>query len=349
MPVLNMANKEQVQKYNNFVRNCKGASLMQDLAWGKVKKDWKQEAVYIEENSKIVAAMTILLEKVPGINSYLMYSPRGPVGDIKQIEDLIKEAEPLVKKYNAFLLKFDPEIKNNESLIKDLRELGYKVLDKDTNKDSLIQPIYNMILDIENKTQEDLLKQFSEKTRYNIKLARKKGVNVRYSHSKEDLKIFYELYKVTTIRDKIGCRAYEYFETLLDSYDNENIRIYIASHEEDNLSAAIAINYGGKLFYIYGASSNEKRNLMPNYLLQWEMICWGLETKCNNYDFGGVLILDKENGLYKFKSGFCKKEGVTEYIGEVDVIYKKHIYYMYTKGLPLMRKFIRFVRKLKLN
>lgn len=348
MPILDKNNKEQVDKYNNFVKNYPGASVMQDLNWSKVKNLWKQEAVYIEKDGKIVAAMTILLEKVPAIKSYLMYASRGPVCDINNVElinKLVREVDPIAKKYNAFLLKFDPEAIYDEKLEKVYANNGYKVLGKNVDKDDLIQPRYNMVLNIANKTEEELLKQFSEKTRYNIKLASKKGVNVRFSNDFEDLKIFYELYKVTTVRDRIGCRAYEYFENLLKAYDKTQVRVYIAEHENDKLSAAIALNYGGKLFYIYGASSNEKRNLMPNYLMQWEMIKWGLETNCTNYDFGGVLILDKENGLYKFKSGFCKQEGVTEYIGEIDKVYNNLVYLAYTKGLPIAKKLKRMIRK----
>lgn len=350
MPILDKNNSVQVIKYNEFVMTFPGSSIMQDLNWGKVKDNWIQEAVYLEKEERIIAAMTIRLEKVPFLNSYLMYSARGPVCDINNIElvnDLIKEVDELRKKYNAFLLKFDPEVAYSEKIEKLYQDNGYKVLSKSADKDELIQPRYNMILNIKDKSEEELLKNFSEKTRYNIRLAEKKGVKIRYSNSEEDLKIFYELYKVTTLRDKIGCRGYDYFKKILDSFGENQVRIYIAEHEEDKLSSAVALNYGGKMFYIYGASSNEKRNLMPNYLMQWEMIKWGLECKCTNYDFGGVLILDSENGLYKFKIGFCKQEGVTELLGEVDKVYNSFIYFAYSKILPMLKKIKRSLRGIK--
>lgn len=343
MPILDKKNNIQVEKYNKFLKD-NSASAMQDLRWGKVKSNWLQEAVYVEEDGNIVAAMTILLNKVPVLNSYMMYASRGPVCDITNIElvkKLVKEADELAKKYNAFVLKFDPEVKSNVDLKNIYLKNGFKVLENH----NVIQPRHNMILDIENKTEEQLLKQFSEKTRYNIKVATKKGVEVRYSRDKEDLKIFYDLYKTTTIRDQIGCRPFEYFERMLDAYNESELRIYIAEHEGDNLSSAIALNYGGKMFYIYGASSNEKRNLMPNYLMQWEMIKWGLENNCNNYDFGGVFEFTNENGLYKFKSGFCKQEGVTEYIGEIDKVYKQSIYFTYTNIVPNLQKLKKKLKK----
>lgn len=350
MPILDKENKEQVKKYETFLRNYEGASAMQDLAWGKVKKEWVQEAVYIEKDGNIVAAMTILLEKVPHFNSYLMYASRGPVCDVYDIElvkQLVAEAEPIAKKYRAFALKFDPEVVYDETLEQKYIAEGFKVVGKHADKDEVIQPQYNMILDIDRVSEEELMKRFSEKTRYNIRLSKRKGVQVYHSRKVEDLQIFYAIYKVTTMRDKIGCRAYEYFERMLEAYDEKHLRIYIAEHEGDKLSAAIAINYGGKLFYIYGASSNEKRNLMPNYAMQWEMIKWGLETGCKKYDFGGVIVLDKENGLYKFKNGFCKREGPTEFIGEITKVYQSGMYFLYAKCLPILKKIKRKLRKKK--
>ena len=343
MPILDKNDTKQVTKYNEFLKDNK-ASAMQDLRWGNVKSNWLQEAIYLEENDNIIATMTILLNKVPIFNSYMMYATRGPVCDVTNIElvmKLVKEAEILAKKYNAFVLKFDPELKYSEEIKNIYLENGFKIF----TGHNVIQPRHNMILDIENKTEEQLLKQFNEKTRYNIKLATKKGINIRYSRDKEDLKIFYNLYKITTIRDKIGCRPYEYFERMLESYNETELRIYIAEHEGDSLSSAIALNYGGKMFYIYGASSNEKRNLMPNYLMQWDMIKWGLENKCNNYDFGGVFEFTNENGLYKFKSGFCRQEGVTEYIGEIDKVYNKLIYFGYTNVVPNIRQLKKKIKR----
>ncbi len=351
MPILDKSNEQQVEKYEQFIKNYEGtSSLMQSLNWGKVKSNWIQEGVYLEENDKIIAAMTFLIEKVPHVNYYLMYSPRGPVCDISNVDlvnRLVNEAEKLREKYKIFLLKFDPNIKYNEELEKEYKNRGYKVLNKKANKDDLIQPLHDAILNIKDKSEDELLKEFAEKTRYNIRLSKRKGVEVYYSKSKEDLKIFYELYKITTVRDNIGCRPYEYFERMIDAYKDDEIRIYISKHEDDKLSGAIALNYGKELFYLYGASSNNKRNLMPNYLMQWEMIKWGLETKCEKYNFGGVLNLDPNDGLYKFKIGFCKKDGITEYIGEINKVYNKVLYFAYDKILPITKKIKRKIRTSK--
>ena len=350
MPILDKNNKIEVERYKEFLKSNENTRLTQSLEWGKVKNDWKQEVVYLEENEKITASMTLLLEKVPKMNYHLMYCSRGPVcksDDIETIKKLTKEVDPLISKYNVFCLKFDPQIKYSDELNKTFLINGFKTSGKNPDHDKLIQPLYEAVLNIDNISEDDLMKRFAEKTRYNIRLSKRKGVEVYYSRNEEDLKIFYELYKITCIRDKIGCRAYEYFKRMLEAFDEDHLRIYIAKHEEDKLSAAIAVTYGTEMFYLYGASSNEKRNLMPNYAMQWEMIKWGLEKKCKTYNFGGIIHLDKNNGLYKFKTGFCREEGIVHYIGEIDKVYNGLIYFAYTKILPLIKKIKRTFRKIK--
>ena len=351
MPILDCSNKKEVKKYNDFLNSHKNVSIMQSLEWGKVKKGWKVEAVYLEENKKIVAAMTVLLKKVPGLNSHLMYAAKGPVCDcydIETVKKLIEEAKPIVEKYKVFALRMDPELKRDSKLESLYRENGFKVRNEGKDKVSLIQPRYNMILDLEGETEESLMKRFSEKTRYNIRLSKRKGVTVRYSHDVEDLKKFYELYEITGKRDNFLYRGYEYFEHMLNTLPEENMRIYIAEHEGDYLSGAVCINYGNKVWYMYGASSNQKRNKMPNYAMQFEMIKWALESKAKYYDFGGVFVLNKEDGLYKFKEGFCRQEGVTEFVGEFDKVYNKFVYFLFEEIVPFiqnLKRKLNFKRK----
>lgn len=349
MPILDINNKEEIAKYNKYINNNDFTRLTQTIEWGKVKENWKTEIVYLEENGNIVASMLLLIQsmKIGGYN--IMYAPRGPVLDVYDIDTvkkLLKEAEPLIKKYKACMIKFDPQVEFTDKLNKLYLSNGFKTSGKNPDHDELIQPVHEAVLNIENKTYDELMKNFAEKTRYNIRLSARKGVTVRYSHSEEDLKVFYKLYEITTVRDKIGKRAYEYFKNMLDAYDEEHLRIYVTSHDGVDLSAAIAITYGPEMFYLYGASSNEKRNLMPNYAMQAEMIKWGIEKRCKTYNFGGILHLDKNNGLYKFKIGFCKEAGITNYIGEIDKVYNKPMYFVYRNILPVFKKVRRKVRKL---
>lgn len=348
MPLLDKENKSMVEKYNEFVRNRNHTSALQDLNWAYVKKEeWKHEAVYLEKNGNITAAMSMLIRTfVKGFS--MIYVPRGPVCDaydIATIKELIKEAKQVAKKYNAFVLKFDPEAVYDKKLEALYKKAGFKVRNEDKHKHEFIQPIQNMILRIKYKTEEEIFKGYSEKTRYNIRVAEKKGVTVRFSRDEKDLKKFYDLSEITAKRDGITLRDFDYYKRMLESYDEEHLRIYIAEHEGVALSGALALNYGGKLFYIYGASSNEKRNLMPNYLMQQTMIKWAIETGCSEYDFGGVFETNKANGLFRFKEGFCRQEGVTKFIGEVDYVYNKLVYFAFVKLLPIYKKFRKFLKK----
>lgn len=349
MPILDKNNDEQVKKYNEFVRNKEAASLMQDINWQMLKSNWIQEAIYIEKNERIIAAMTILIRKVAK-GFVLMYAPRGPVCDIYEtsiVDELVKDVDILAKKYKAFQFKMDPEAKYDEKLEQVYKAKGYFVASRKSNKNILIQPRHNMILKLKDRTIEEIFAGYSEKTRYNIRVAIKKGVTVRYSRDEQDLKKFYELSMITAKRDNISMRPFEYFKRMLEAYDQQYLRIYITEVNKKVLSAAIAINYGEKVFYLYGASSNELRNYMPNYLMQQEMIKWAKETNCNEYDFGGVYELNKSNGLYRFKEGFCRQEGVTEYIGEIGKIYNKPKYFIFVKILPIARKILVYLGKLK--
>ncbi|MEG0073085.1 MAG: peptidoglycan bridge formation glycyltransferase FemA/FemB family protein [Clostridia bacterium] len=348
MPVLDLNDKLQVEKYKKFVDNRRKTSLLQSVEWKQLKKDWKQEIVYLEQENEIVAGLTLLIRKMPLLNTHIMYAPRGPVADVSDIEmvkKLIEEAEPIRKKYNACVLRFDPEIPMNKEIQEMYEKEGFVVRNEGVDMVDIIQPRFNMILNMEGKDEETLMKNFAEKTRYNIRLSGRKGVTVRHSRSIEDLKTFCSIQEITGKRDGFLIRPNSYFEKMLEIYDENVMRIYLAEHEGDVLSAALAMNYGGKMWYMYGASSNVKRNLMPNYAMQWAMIKWGIEQGCSEYDFGGVYKININDGLYKFKSGFCKSDGETAFIGEIDKVYNKFNYFVFVKMIPIFKKVRMFFMK----
>lgn len=345
MPVLNKENPQDVERYSAFVQNAVYTSATQDLNWHKVKTEWDDVQFYVERQGRIVAAMSVLVRKTLGYA--MLYAPKGPVCDVYDIQlvkALLAEVSAYAKKHKAFVLRMDPERLMDPELEALYKEAGFKVRNRGIAYQELIQPRYNMVLTLKSFDEETLIAQFSQKTRYNIRLAARKGVTVYHERSQEALDIFYELSDIMCTRQKLFNRPKAYFERMMDAF-GENARIYIASHDGEPLAAAIAIHYGDKLWYIYGASSDHKRNLMPNYLMQWEMIRWGLTLGADYYDFGGVFELNKEHGLYKFKEGFCRKDGVTELIGEIDKVYKPLVYNVVMDLYPKFKK----LRSRKLN
>lgn len=315
------------KELKEFLQNHSKTNFMQSPEWAKVKTDWKNELIVVkDDNEKIKGTMSILLRKVPMFNRYIMYAPRGFVCDIhnkKTLKELTEKAKEVAKKYKAFIFRLDPDILQNDEEFKSIiKELGYKTKSNIKNINQVIQPKYVFRLDLRGKTEEELLKSFESKTRYNIRLATKKGVQIR-TGSREDLETFYNIMKTTGSRDDFFIRPLEYFEKIYDEMGPEHVKLIIAEYENEPIAAVLPILYGDKVWYLYGGSSNKHRNLMPNYLLQWEMIKWALENKCNWYDFRGVSGFKDENdpqyGVYKFKKGF--NPTFMEFVNEMYVVY----------------------------
>ena len=279
-------------KVYEFLQNNPKTNFMQSPEWARVKTEWKNEFITVEdENGNIKGTMSILLRKVPFINRHIMYAPRGFVCDVhdkETLKELTIKAQEIAKKYRAFIFRLDPDVlQSDEEFKKIITELGYKTKKNIKNIGQVLQPKYVFRLNVKDKTEEELLQSFESKTRYNIKLAGRKGVTVRQG-TREDLKVFYDIMKTTGSRDDFFIRPLSYFQKIYDEMGEKHARIYIAEFEGEPIAATMPIYYGNKVWYLYGGSSNKHRNLMPNYLIQWEMIKWALEEKCDWYDFRGV-------------------------------------------------------------
>lgn len=279
-------------KVYEFLQNNPKTNFMQSPEWARVKTEWKNEFITVEdENGNIKGTMSILLRKVPFINRYIMYAPRGFVCDVhdkETLKELTIKAQEIAKKYRAFIFRLDPDVlQSDEEFKKIITELGYKTKKNIKNIGQVLQPKYVFRLNVKDKTEEELLQSFESKTRYNIRLAGRKGVTVRQG-TRDDLKIFYDIMKTTGSRDDFFIRPLSYFQKIYDEMGEKHARIYIAEFEGEPIAATMPIYYGNKVWYLYGGSSNKHRNLMPNYLIQWEMIKWAIEEKCDWYDFRGV-------------------------------------------------------------
>ena len=212
-----------------------------------------------------------------------------------------------------------------------------------------------MQLDLAGRTEADLLAGFKPQARRNIKLSTEKhGVQVVSDLTREDLIVFNELMQVTGERDGFRPRPLSYFQTLWDNLVPAGLaKLFLTRYEGQTLSGALCFIIGDKAWYVYGASSNEQRNVMPNYAMQWAMIRWAREAGCAWYDFRGVsprrkaegeevAELEKEDhlqGLNRFKEGFGTR--YVEYIGEFDLVYNKPAYWLYTQGKPAAQKLVR--------
>ena len=339
--------KADEEEYTRFLESNERCNFQQSIEWSKVKTSWKREVILAEDSSKkIIGSLMVLIRKIPTFGN-IMYSSRGPICDIHNIEvlkQLTEGAKLLAKKYNAIVLTIEPDIKSDDTAFRNImQELGYQIKDDAKNFREEIQPRYVFRLDTKGKNEDEIFKNFHSKTRYNIRLATKKGVTVKEG-TREDLKEFHKIMVTTGIRDGFITRPLEYFERMYDCLGPEHIKLLMAYYEGKPISGVIPIMYGNKTWYLYGASSNEHRNLMPNYLLQWEMIKIALARKSDIYDLRGVPgIADNSNGLYRFKKGFGAE--YTEFIGEVYIPFKPLTYKLY----KISEKAFRNLRALKLK
>lgn len=323
MPIVN--SDQDLNRYNDFVRNSEYARPMQDTNWSKIKNNWTHDYVYLEENKQIIAAMSVIgIKNTNG--KHFLYAPRGPVCDFKDtkiVEALIKEAEPLKDKYDAFLLRMDPEINFDEKLVYDYRKMGYDFRSVGIDTHAFTQPRYNMIIDLRSQDEDEIFESFSPKGRYNVRKSIRAGIKTICKTDEESLDIFYELTKIMAERQGIGHRPKDYYERLIEYLGGE---IFVSYFEDKALSASLLIPYGKKVYYLYAASSNEMRNKMPNYNMIWEEIQWCLENGYDYLDLGGTFSLDTNDGLYRFKQAFCYPDKYSNFIGELDVVYDREKY-----------------------
>lgn len=346
---------DEKQLFNSFVESAKKGHILQSYEWGELKGrgEWTPIRLLIEDTSgQPAAAISLLKRIIPGLGKAFFYAPRGPVGDIhnKELMDfLFKEVQVLAKKHQAVFLKLDPDVPVEDSVVKDyLNSQGFVSAEKGEGFEG-VQPKFVFRLDIK-PDEETLFRQLHQKTRYNIKLARKKGVTIKDDCTKDELPLFYKILKETTERDKFLVRGYSYFSDLWDILmPSGYLKLFMAYYEGQPIAGTLAFLFGDKAWYIYGASSNRHRNVMPNYLLQWTMICWARDNGCSMYDFRGVPgNLTEDNplyGLYRFKKGF---NGVyTEFVGEYDKVYMPFYYKLWTTLEPIYQKNIRRLINLK--
>ena len=308
--------KEDTQKvaaFEAFVSAHPTGNFLQSALWAEVKSQWRWRGVTVYDGEKMVGAMSVLIRPLP-MGYSLLYAPRGPVCDRNDqavMETLLKAAKDLAKQCKGLLFYVDPdELDSNEAFRGLMKNLGFTEQSSDSFGN--IQPQFVFRLPIEGLTADEVFAKFSGKTRYNIRLAGRRGVALRrYSGNEEippeELSAFSKLMDTTGERDGFTVRDEAYFKKLLAAM-GDHAALHVAYLEDKPIAGTIAIYYGDKTWYLYGASSNQHRDAMPNYALQWQMIQEAIALGHRIYDVRGVSgDLSEDNplyGLYRFKKGF---------------------------------------------
>lgn len=348
-----VTDEKSKQEYKKFLEGDKRCNFQQSLEWAEIKKpNWKPEVILAEsQDGSIKGSLCVWIRKMPLFGN-IMYSSRGPVCDIHDLsamKQLTDGARELAKKYNALGLIIEPDILKDDQPFRDIvTNLGYQIKDNAKDFKDEIQPRFVFRLDIKDKTEEEVMAGFHQKWRYNIRLAARKGVVIKEG-TMEDLKDFHKIMIETGNRDGFITRPLEYFEKMYDNLvPGGHMKLLMAYYEDKPISGVIPIFYGNKTWYLYGASSNQHRNLMPNYLLQWEMIKMAIARHDDIYDFRGVSGVVDENhpqyGLYRFKKGFGAT--FTEFIGEIYIPFKPLKFKMYKFSEKTFRTLRQIKRKI---
>lgn len=337
---------ESRQEFNDFIRGLPWGDLLQSWEWGDLKAEtgWEPFRLAVREKGQIVAAASALKRNLPLAGKTILYLPRGPMltdlNRVDLLDTLLTGLRGLARRVGAILLKIDPPIPaSHRDFHAALMRRGFINLDLGKGFEG-VQPRFIMELPID-QDPEELLMQCESKTRYNIRLAQRRGVTVHEARDLEDLRAFYELLLVTAKRDGFMVRDFSYFEGIWRHLVQKGLaRLFLARYEGGALAGAITFQFGKRTWYVYGASSNRHRNVMPNHILQWNMILAARESGSTVYDFRGISgDLNPDNplyGLYRFKKGFGAR--VVEYLGEYDLPLNRFFYVLWRRGLPLLRR-----------
>ncbi len=314
--------------WKNFLRDFPNVHILQTAEWGELKSAFGWEVLRII-NGKV--GVQLLFRHLP-FGFTIAYAPK-PVSFEETFVDnkgVLEEIDVICKKKNAIFLKVEPDAWEDDfDLPSNQAEFKFSPHN--------IQPPRTIILDLEG-SEDDVLGRMKQKCRYNIRLAEKKGITVR---TWEDIDEFHRMMKVTGGRDGFGVHSADYYRNVYNLFQRDGqVELLVAEFDGKPLAALMVFAVGIRSWYLYGASTDEERNRMPAYLLQWEAIRWARSKGCQQYDLWGIPDEEEEMlekgfehrqdelwGVYRFKRGFGGK--VKRAAQALDRIYQPWLYHLY--------------------
>lgn len=295
------------QQWNDFVAKSAYCNITQTYEWGELLPVRGSDVLrfgVIDHEGQLCAVMLIIVTYISPLKIAYFYAPRGPIiedPDDPAMAVLLNFVKKEADGRHAFMLKLEPgALADNKPWLLALSKYGFCCNPEARHLR------HEWILDI--RPDEQVLLAGMKKTwRYCIRQASRKGVKVYHSQTPADLDIFYNLLHTTSQRDTFFVYDKAFYERLMTLY-GDRARLLIAEYEGQPLAAALLVVHGRWCWYMYGASSNEQRERMPNYLLQWTAFQWAKQEGCWYYNFRGIPDLLEEGqpmwGVYVFKSGF---------------------------------------------
>lgn len=293
--------------------------ILQSWEWGAIKAEtgWEARRLALLDGSDMRGSAQILLRTLPYGVGKLAYVPKGPVLDYTDpaaLRAMLAALRTFADNQRVISLKIEPEVREPNPLVGMILHEGLTLAPP-------VQMRSTIWVDL-NPSEEQILTRQKQKTRYNIRLAMKKGVEVS-SGSEKDIDIWYQMYQVTAQRDGFSIHGIDYYRLVLAMLSRSGMAtLLLAHHGGDLLAGIIVFVFGNKAQYMYGASSNEKRNLMAPYLLQWEGMRWAKDRGATIYDLWGIPDNLEESedlwGVYRHKRGYGGE--IIRYVGAFDLI-----------------------------
>lgn len=315
------------EEHLGFVADRGSASFLQTPAWGKVKPEWRSEAVGFFDGGELTGVGLVLYRQLPKLRRFLAYLPEGPVLDWGRadVDEHLRALVAYAKTKRAFAVRIGPTLVHRrwyadtikaavaDDAVTRLSQAAPDATDLVATRlrNTLLhggwstdehgegfaagQPMFNFQLPLRHadgsqKTEDELLKGMNQLWRRNIKKAAKEGVVVRLGE-RADLARFHDVYRETAERDGFTGRSLAYFETMWDALNAEEdgrMRLYLSEHDDDLVAATTMVRVGEHAWYSYGASSNAKREVRGSNAIQWQMIRDAAAAGCAVYDLRGI-------------------------------------------------------------
>jgi lipid II:glycine glycyltransferase (peptidoglycan interpeptide bridge formation enzyme) len=250
---------------------------------------------------------------------------------------VLEDLQTIARRENAILIKIDPDLPKSPAQDKPVGEEVMADLQLRTwhLSPDQIQFRNTAILDL-TRDESEILAAMKQKTRYNIRLAERKGVHVR-AGGEADLDTLYRMYAETSVRDGFVIRSADYYREAWGSFIRTGLaQPFIAEVGAEPVAGLVLFKFACTAWYMYGMSREAHREKMPNHLLQWEAMCWAKTNGCDTYDFWGApdefVESDPMWGVWKFKEGFGAQ--AVRHIGAWDYAPWPLLYKLYTSILP---------------
>jgi lipid II:glycine glycyltransferase (peptidoglycan interpeptide bridge formation enzyme) len=323
--------------FDAYVASSPTGDLLQSWEWGEIKQTngWEPIRYVAEEGGRIVAAVSVLRRRPFPFGPPLLYAPRGPVfDDARALGGLLARVRRDAGR--AFLLKCDPAVAADSLETAALHRAGFR--GARAGGIGAVQPPAVMTLDL-RPDEDTLFARFKPKWRYNVRLAERRGVEVVEAGG-DELPTFFALLVETARRDRFPLRGQRYFETQWNALARRGmVRMWLARYAGRVIAGAMCFVFGARVTYMYGASANAHREVMPNHLVQWTMIRWAKACGAAVYDLRGVSAIrdgkpvEPSNvGLNRFKEGFGAR--YVEYVGDLELPLRPVMWRAWTTAVP---------------